>query len=383
MTSRRCSNCCRMFGNSSAPTGCGSATRCCGGTRAAAGRGGCAGAPVSAAPGGSARPSLPAGPSGCACSCGQGPVSCRRGRSRRARRCLADDFPCFSVREIPWGDHCFRRQGTGCSGRPTRRSRNVSTRCPPSSSNSICASWSASGHGTRRAPRSPRPRAGLKTNSRRRDVTRIRGNHRARQPEPQRDRRSCAGPPPRPRDVVIVTALISTRSISSAVPPAAAPGADDNGSGSAGVLAIARAMQHHRGELDRGSFCSAGRRRGCSAAWPTSRLCRCGAVAGTRGGQHGHDRHREHTRALPSCWREPRCRSNVIERLADAAHTYTGLTVQTSLNPFNSDHVPFIDAGIPAVLTIEGLRTARTIMFTALTTPCSSSTSVWRSRSCV
>ena len=46
--------------------------------------------------------------------------------------------------------------------------------------------------------------------------------------------------------------------------------------------------------------------------------------------------------------------SNVIDRLADAAHTYTGLTVQTSLNPFNSDHVPFIDAGIPAVLTIEG-----------------------------
>ena len=30
------------------------------------------------------------------------------------------------------------------------------------------------------------------------------------------------------------------------------------------------------------------------------------------------------------------------------------LIVQTSLTPFNSDHVPFIDAGIPAVLTIEG-----------------------------
>ena len=28
--------------------------------------------------------------------------------------------------------------------------------------------------------------------------------------------------------------------------------------------------------------------------------------------------------------------------------------MSTSLSPFNSDHVPFIDAGIPAVLTIEG-----------------------------
>ena len=36
------------------------------------------------------------------------------------------------------------------------------------------------------------------------------------------------------------------------------------------------------------------------------------------------------------------------------AGTYTTLIVQTSLHPYNSDHVPFIDAGIPAVLTIEG-----------------------------
>ena len=28
--------------------------------------------------------------------------------------------------------------------------------------------------------------------------------------------------------------------------------------------------------------------------------------------------------------------------------------MQTSLNPFASDHVPFIDAAMPAVLTIEG-----------------------------
>jgi Zn-dependent M28 family amino/carboxypeptidase len=44
---------------------------------------------------------------------------------------------------------------------------------------------------------------------------------------------------------------------------------------------------------------------------------------------------------------------DVLDGLARAAATYTALQVWTSLNPFNSDHVPFLDAGIPAVLTIE------------------------------
>jgi Zn-dependent M28 family amino/carboxypeptidase len=43
----------------------------------------------------------------------------------------------------------------------------------------------------------------------------------------------------------------------------------------------------------------------------------------------------------------------IIDGLREAAATYTQLTVETSLNPFASDHVPFINAGMPAVLTIE------------------------------
>jgi hypothetical protein len=50
--------------------------------------------------------------------------------------------------------------------------------------------------------------------------------------------------------------------------------------------------------------------------------------------------------------------SSQINALATAAATYTGLKVETSLNPFASDHVPFINAGIPAVLTIEGADSA-------------------------
>ncbi|WP_157935772.1 M28 family metallopeptidase [Tsuneonella flava] len=44
----------------------------------------------------------------------------------------------------------------------------------------------------------------------------------------------------------------------------------------------------------------------------------------------------------------------VIDDLADMAKTYTELETQVSLSPYASDHVPFIDKGIPAVLTIEG-----------------------------
>lgn len=45
---------------------------------------------------------------------------------------------------------------------------------------------------------------------------------------------------------------------------------------------------------------------------------------------------------------------SLINALTEAGSTYTNLKIQTSLNPFASDHVPFIEAGIPAVLTIEG-----------------------------
>jgi Zn-dependent M28 family amino/carboxypeptidase len=59
---------------------------------------------------------------------------------------------------------------------------------------------------------------------------------------------------------------------------------------------------------------------------------------------------------------------DVIDALAAAATTYTDLAVTTSLHPFNSDHVPFIDAGIPAVLTIEADDSANTRPHTAADT---------------
>jgi Zn-dependent M28 family amino/carboxypeptidase len=59
----------------------------------------------------------------------------------------------------------------------------------------------------------------------------------------------------------------------------------------------------------------------------------------------------------------------VIDSLSAAATTYTGLTVETSLNPFASDHVPFIKADIPAVLTIEGADSTNGNIHSANDTP--------------
>ncbi|MGH3614654.1 MAG: M28 family peptidase, partial [Pseudonocardia sp.] len=58
-----------------------------------------------------------------------------------------------------------------------------------------------------------------------------------------------AGAGAAPRDVVVVTAHLDSVNTAGG-PSAPAPGADDNGSGSAGVLAIAGALAEHPGSLD-------------------------------------------------------------------------------------------------------------------------------------
>ena len=43
----------------------------------------------------------------------------------------------------------------------------------------------------------------------------------------------------------------------------------------------------------------------------------------------------------------------LIDTFADAAATYTTLRIVTSLSPFGSDHVPYLNRGMQALLTIE------------------------------
>ncbi|MBK3798122.1 M20/M25/M40 family metallo-hydrolase [Azospirillum brasilense] len=170
-----------------------------------------------------------------------------------------------------------------------------------------------------------------------------------------------------PRGLVLVTAHLD--SINHEDNASMAPGADDDGSGSAGVIAIARALKDHSGTHD---LCFVlfggeeqgllGSRRFVAAMTPVDQA-RTRAVVNM-------DMIGTLNIPTPTVLLEGAALSQgVIDGLADAAATYTGLTVQTSLHPANSDHVSFIEKGMPAVLTIEGadsvndeIHTARDIL---------------------
>jgi len=155
------------------------------------------------------------------------------------------------------------------------------------------------------------------------------------------------------REVVLATAHLDSINIKGG-PAAPAPGADDNGSGSAGVLQIARALRDHRGEHDLRFILFGGEEEGLFgskryvANLSAAERARIRAVVnmdmiGTLNAP---------TRSV--LLEGAPLSEMVIDGLSVAAMTYTQLAVETSLHPFASDHVSFVQAGIPAVLTIEG-----------------------------
>jgi hypothetical protein len=131
--------------------------------------------------------------------------------------------------------------------------------------------------------------------------------------------------------LVIVSAHLDSINLDGG-PAAPAPGADDNASGSAGVLEIARALKDHRHY---------------AASLTAPERSKIAAVINMDmiGSLNSPSRGVLLEGAPVS--------QSVIDRLSEAASTYTSLTVETSLHPFASDHVPFIEKGVPAVLTIE------------------------------
>ena len=167
--------------------------------------------------------------------------------------------------------------------------------------------------------------------------------------------KSGVGPVPRGL-VLVVGHLDSVNTLGG--PTAPAPGADDNGSGAAGVLAVAQALKDHPGNADLRLVLFGGEEQGLHgstqfvSALPAAERGRLSAVINM-------DMIGTLNTAAPTVLLEgAQVSQAVMNDLADAAATYTGLAVQTSLNPSASDHVPFINAGLPAVLTIEGADSA-------------------------
>ncbi|MFJ5746121.1 M28 family metallopeptidase [Bacillus cereus] len=137
-------------------------------------------------------------------------------------------------------------------------------------------------------------------------------------------------------------------------PSSNAPGADDNGSGSAGVLEIARIFKDI----------------------PTQHDLRFILFGGEEQGLLGSKQHVENLTTLdknriravinmdmigtlntstPAVLIEGSPLSEeIINGLRNVASLYTDLDVKISLEPFDSDHVSFLNKEVPAVLTIEG-----------------------------
>jgi Zn-dependent M28 family amino/carboxypeptidase len=158
---------------------------------------------------------------------------------------------------------------------------------------------------------------------------------------------------PDPRGLVLVTAHLDSINLTGG-PSAPAPGADDNGSGAAGLLEIAHVLAGHQAAHDLQLVLFGGEEEGLFgsrqyvAALSATERDRIRAVINM-------DMIATKNTANRSVLLEGAPLSQrLIDELAAAAGTYTSLAVQVSLHPFNSDHVPFMDVSIPAVLTIEG-----------------------------
>jgi len=136
----------------------------------------------------------------------------------------------------------------------------------------------------------------------------------------------------------------------------AAPGAEDNASGAAGVIELARVMAETPHSQDIIFVAFSGEEQGLygSAAFVDELpdlekerirgVLTMDMIAYAKGGNGGPlgvliETESEH--------------AAFARHFTDAAAAVTKLQVSTSYNPFGSDHVSFLDAGLPAILAID------------------------------
>jgi hypothetical protein len=166
------------------------------------------------------------------------------------------------------------------------------------------------------------------------------------------------------RRLVLATAHLDSVNTTGGV-SAPAPGADDNASGAAGVLELARLLAPHPLRHDLRLVLFGGEEQGLHGS--TQYVASLGAAERARiDAVINMDMISRLNTQAPTVLLEGASVSQALmDDLTAAAHDYTGLAVQTSLNPFASDHVPFINASLPALLTIEGADSANHDVHTA------------------
>jgi len=137
-------------------------------------------------------------------------------------------------------------------------------------------------------------------------------------------------------------------------PSSSAPGAEDNASGCAGVLEIARAAAETPPPRTLLFVCYSGEEQGLYGSTDhASDLVASGGDAGFGGGlifdMIGYDG----DATLDVLLETGAIGETLIDLFSTASADYAGLVVSSSLNPFGSDHVPYLQRGMPALLAIE------------------------------
>lgn len=137
-------------------------------------------------------------------------------------------------------------------------------------------------------------------------------------------------------------------------PQTAAPGAEDNASGCAGVLELARAFAATPPPFSILFVCYSGEEQGLHGSNDhAADLVASGGTAGLAGvliyDMIGYSADAE----LDVLLETSLLGEDLVELFAVAAADFTGLEVDISWNPFGSDHMPYLNRGIPALLAIE------------------------------
>ena len=158
-----------------------------------------------------------------------------------------------------------------------------------------------------------------------------------------------------PDEWILVGAHYDSRNTSASNTTNPSPGAEDNASGCAAVLEMARVMADLKPKRTLKFVCFAGEEQGLigSEAYAAS-LVSSGELGKIKLAVIMDMIGYSSTSALDVLLETSSALAGVLPQFQQAAADYSpGMTVSTSLAPFGSDHMPFINRGVPTLLLIE------------------------------
>lgn len=135
----------------------------------------------------------------------------------------------------------------------------------------------------------------------------------------------------------------------SELPAQSAPGAEDNASGAAALFQLAEYFVQHPPRHDLLIIAFAGEEQGLNGSTAHAKMLSTSQVKAMINMDMIGYLKNEKAVLLES---EEHARS-LVDLMVQTAGNYTDLIVETTFDAWGSDHVPYLDKGIPAVLTID------------------------------